>query len=211
MTRRLLILTSVLTVFGAACTNLPKAQVNLGTGQRFVPTIADAIDNVGLGNSVAVDAHGDPFISYFGFKGQTPPGGIPIPRPIGSPNVPGFFVTTEKDGLWTRGAAAMVGTGPAGLTIPFGPAQVKTADAITPTNTNGSDLVLDPSGGLHVVWTDGEGVWAFRDQLGFRSLFHRVEAGRTFVASEAKQVAAGARIAREPDTDVLEAIFVKNR
>jgi len=62
-------------------------------------------------------------------------------------------------------------------------------------------------GSFAVAITDGEGMWAFRDQLGFRSLFHRVEAGRTFVASEAKQVAAGARIAREPDTDVLEAIF----
>ncbi|MDP9299257.1 MAG: asparagine synthase-related protein [Actinomycetota bacterium] len=62
-------------------------------------------------------------------------------------------------------------------------------------------------GSFAVAITDGERLWAFRDQLGFRSLFHRADAGRTFVASEAKQVAAGAQIAREPDTDVLEAIF----
>jgi asparagine synthetase B (glutamine-hydrolysing) len=62
-------------------------------------------------------------------------------------------------------------------------------------------------GSFAVAITDGERMWAFRDQLGFRSLFHRVEPGRTLVASEAKQVAAGAQIAREPDIDVLEAIF----
>jgi len=47
-------------------------------------------------------------------------------------------------------------------------------------------------GSFAVAITDGQKMWAFRDQLGFRSLFHRLEAGRAFVASEAKQVAAGA-------------------
>jgi asparagine synthase (glutamine-hydrolysing) len=62
-------------------------------------------------------------------------------------------------------------------------------------------------GSFAVAVTDGTSLWAFRDQLGFRSLFHRATAGRAFVASEAKQVAAGAGIAREPDLDVLETIF----
>jgi asparagine synthase (glutamine-hydrolysing) len=62
-------------------------------------------------------------------------------------------------------------------------------------------------GSFAVAITDGTRLWAFRDQLGFRSLFHRASAGRVFVASEAKQVAAGAGIPREPDLDVLEAIF----
>jgi asparagine synthetase B (glutamine-hydrolysing) len=59
------------------------------------------------------------------------------------------------------------------------------------------------------VVTDGRRLWAFRDHIGFRSLFHRDEAGAFFVATEAKQVVAGAGIAKEPDLDVLEAILFR--
>jgi asparagine synthase (glutamine-hydrolysing) len=57
------------------------------------------------------------------------------------------------------------------------------------------------------AWTDGREVVVFRDQLGLAPLFHR-EAPEGFVAAtEAKQVAAGAGLAREPDTGSVEAMF----
>jgi asparagine synthase (glutamine-hydrolysing) len=57
------------------------------------------------------------------------------------------------------------------------------------------------------AWTDGRELVVFRDQLGLAPLFHR-EAPEGFVAAtEAKQVAAGAGIAREPDTGSVEAMF----
>jgi asparagine synthase (glutamine-hydrolysing) len=60
-----------------------------------------------------------------------------------------------------------------------------------------------------VVITDGERMWAFRDHIGFRTLFHRDEARSFYLATEAKQVVAGAGIAKEPDVDVLGAIFFR--
>ncbi|HEX6845318.1 MAG TPA: asparagine synthase-related protein, partial [Actinomycetota bacterium] len=58
-------------------------------------------------------------------------------------------------------------------------------------------------GVLAAAVTDGRRVWAWRDHLGYRALFYRDDATGTFVASEAKQVVAGAGIPREPDLDVL--------
>jgi asparagine synthetase B (glutamine-hydrolysing) len=55
--------------------------------------------------------------------------------------------------------------------------------------------------------TDGTQVWAWRDHIGYRALFFRDDAAGTTVASEAKQVVAGAGIAREPDLDVLERVL----
>jgi asparagine synthase (glutamine-hydrolysing) len=55
--------------------------------------------------------------------------------------------------------------------------------------------------------TDGERLWCFRDHLGLRSLFHRDRADALYVASEAKQVAAGAGIAVRADRDVVERVF----
>jgi asparagine synthase (glutamine-hydrolysing) len=55
--------------------------------------------------------------------------------------------------------------------------------------------------------TDGDRVWTWRDHLGYRGLFFRQDGTGTFAASEAKQVVAGAGIAREPDLDVLEQIL----
>ena len=55
--------------------------------------------------------------------------------------------------------------------------------------------------------TDGHALWTWRDQLGYRALFFRTDAAGTLVASEAKQVIAGADIPREPDLEVLERIL----
>jgi asparagine synthase (glutamine-hydrolysing) len=48
---------------------------------------------------------------------------------------------------------------------------------------------------------------AARDHIGLCSLFFHQRASKVFLASEAKQVLAGAGIPREPDLDVVEAIF----
>jgi asparagine synthase (glutamine-hydrolysing) len=55
--------------------------------------------------------------------------------------------------------------------------------------------------------TDGRTTWVFRDQLGSRSLFHRSNGCGFVAASEAKQVAAGARIGRRPDVEAVADIF----
>ena len=57
------------------------------------------------------------------------------------------------------------------------------------------------------VVSDRDRVIAFRDHLGFGPVFYRRDARGVFVASEAKQIVAGAGIAEEPDLDVCEEIF----
>ena len=50
---------------------------------------------------------------------------------------------------------------------------------------------------------------AFRDHLGFGPVFYRRDARGVYVASEAKQIVAGAGIAEEPDLDVCEEIYFR--
>ena len=57
--------------------------------------------------------------------------------------------------------------------------------------------------------SDGRWLTCFRDHVGYRSLFYRSDSGGTYAATEAKQVLAGAGIAREPDLEVLERIYYR--
>jgi asparagine synthase (glutamine-hydrolysing) len=57
------------------------------------------------------------------------------------------------------------------------------------------------------VVSDGRSVRCFRDQIGFRALHYRDSPESFYVASEAKQIVAGAGIPREPDLDAVERIF----
>jgi asparagine synthase (glutamine-hydrolysing) len=55
--------------------------------------------------------------------------------------------------------------------------------------------------------SDGSTLRCFRDHIGFRSLFFRDESRGVFVATEAKQIVAGAGVTREPDLEGLENLF----
>jgi asparagine synthase (glutamine-hydrolysing) len=55
------------------------------------------------------------------------------------------------------------------------------------------------------VVTDGAQAWAFRDHIGLDTLFYREDAGRVYLASEAKQVLRGAEASRDPDVEAVEA------
>jgi len=65
-------------------------------------------------------------------------------------------------------------------------------------------------GTFAAILTDGARLWAFRDHVGFRTLFFREDARGCYLATEAKQIVAGAGIPREPDYDVLKRIFYKD-
>lgn len=62
-------------------------------------------------------------------------------------------------------------------------------------------------GAFAVVVTDGRTLWAARDHIGFRPLFHREDPSGIVVAGEARQVAVGAQLREEPDLEVLELIL----
>jgi hypothetical protein len=154
-------------LLAAACSEPSPAEVSFGEGAQFTPEVADSLDNVGLGNAVTVDAEGNPLVSYLGFAGVLEEGEIPIGRPIGAP-----FVTTKEgdpagavllsslgeDGVWTRGAAAM-SRSEAAVTVPYEPAVVEGLVGLTSENSNGTDVAVDVSGAMHVVWAAEDGVW----------------------------------------------------
>ena len=55
--------------------------------------------------------------------------------------------------------------------------------------------------------SDGRTLWAFRDQVGFQPLFFRDDPKGAYVATEIKQVVAGAAIPYEPDEEALANLF----
>ncbi len=158
MSKRILIGVCAVALLGAACGKLPQGSIAYGAGTQFVPNVADSLDDVGLGNAVALDKDGVPYVSYLGFV-QKPAPKIPQPRPLLNPSVPGVLLVSEKGGIWTRGAVVQSHDAPSGIVYPYGPQTEKSVGGYTPSNTNGSDVAIDPSGGRHVVWTAPDGVW----------------------------------------------------
>ena len=71
----------------------------------------------------------------------------------------------------------------------------------------GEDLAGKLRGVFAVLLTDGHRLIGFHDQMGFRSLFYRLDGNGIYAASEAKQVVAGSRIPKEPDLEAVERIF----
>jgi asparagine synthase (glutamine-hydrolysing) len=73
----------------------------------------------------------------------------------------------------------------------------------------GEDLPARLRGVFAGAITDGERVFCFRDHIGYRPLFYRSDSRGFFAATEAKQIVVGAGIPREPDLEVVYAIFFR--
>jgi plastocyanin len=141
-----------------SCSNRPVGVISFGSGKEFVPYVADSADDAGLGNAVAVDADGVPYVSSFSFEAELGPDELPVTRPVAVPSIPAVAVDSlSPDGYWQRGAAAMAFDIP--LPIPFGPQTVDSLSAAKATNTNGTDIAVDAGGVRHVVWAAQDGVW----------------------------------------------------
>ena len=159
VSKRLLTALCALGLLAAACAQPTVAEVEIGEGTTFIPAIVDFLDNTGVMPSVAVDADGIPFVSYFGFPAELGPDDIPVARPIGTPFVPSVLLASENDGIFTRGAVAMAEPPPTGVNIPFGPAEEPSLQSVTPDNVNGTAVAVDDQGGIHVAWVSDTGLW----------------------------------------------------
>ena len=80
------------------------------------------------------------------------------------------------------------------------------AALVTQKGVDALDLIR---GNFAGVVTNGQDLLCFRDHLGGRPLFFRQESTRTFVATEAKQILAGAGIPRQPDLSAIEMMFYR--
>jgi plastocyanin len=152
-----------LAMLAAACASNPTAtSVDFGSGVRFVPVVADSLDNVGLGSALALTADGLPYVTYLGFPAVVKEGEIPIPRPIGSPFLPGVLLSSvDANGVWTHGAIeqAKPKAGlPSGITVPFGPVTTENLQ-LTADDSNGTAVALGSDGTVHAAWTMRDGVY----------------------------------------------------
>ncbi|MEA2521041.1 MAG: hypothetical protein QOI81_687 [Actinomycetota bacterium] len=159
VSKRIILGICVAALAGAACSTLPVATVSYGSGTEFIPMVADNLDNVGMGNAVAMDKDGVPYISYFGFTEKLKKGAIPIPRPLLTPGVPSVLISSEKNNIWTHGAAAVAVPSVTGIVWPYAPAVDTHLKNILATNTNGTDIAIGADGVPHTVWTGPDGIW----------------------------------------------------
>jgi plastocyanin len=150
-----------LAILAAACSTVPTATtIDYGSGPRLVVQVGDTLDNVGLASSVAVDADGQPFVSYFGFPAPVKPSQIPIPRPIGTAFLPAVLLATvDAKGTWTQGAMEQnkPAAVPAGITVPFAPVTTENF-TLKPDDSNGTATVVASDGTVHTAWTMADGV-----------------------------------------------------
>ncbi len=158
MSKQLLFIAFAVGLLAAACTEPPMAEVDLGSGVRFVPQVADGLNDAGVSPSVVVDADGRPLVAYFSFQDVLEEEEIAIPRPIGSPTIPGVMLTTVADGIWTRGAIAIEKQIP-NVAVAFNPAFDEAVADLTPQNVVGLRLAIDGDGGLHAVWGSSSGLF----------------------------------------------------
>jgi plastocyanin len=156
--RKLLPLAFVLALGAAACAEPPTATVNLGSGVRFLPEVADSLNDAGLYPSIVTNPDGLPVVAYFGFEEKLEPGEVPITRPVGSPSIPGILLATvSEQGFWTRGAIAMAQEIP-NVPIAFDPAFEPSVANLTPDRVTGLAMVADGDT-YHAVWGSDAGVF----------------------------------------------------
>lgn len=158
MPRKLLPLAFVLALVAAACAEPPAADIEFGSGLRFVPMVADSLNNSGVEPSVAVTSEGLPIVAYFAFEEVPEEDALPQTRPVGAPSIPGVMLATvSSEGIWTRGAIALQASIP-NVQIPFNPAFDETVADLTAGNVTGLDLVVDEDA-FHAVWGSPRGLY----------------------------------------------------
>jgi plastocyanin len=155
---KLLPLAFVLALVAAACAEPPTPSVDVGSGLRFLPEVADSLNDAGRYPSIVTNPDGLPVVAYFGFEEELEEGEVPISRPVGSPSVPGVFLAGLSDqGYWTRGAIAIAGQIP-NVSIAFHPAFEPSVADLSPEDVTGLAMVADGEN-YHAVWGSGGGVF----------------------------------------------------
>ena len=147
----------VLALITAACSEPPAPTVDVGSGVRFLPEVADSLNDAGRYSSVVINDAGLPVVAYFGFEEVPEEGEVVAPRPVGAPSLPGVFLATvSQEGFWTRGAIAIAEQIP-NVNVPFNPAFEESVSRLTTENVTGLQLVADGDT-YHAVWGSAAGI-----------------------------------------------------
>ena len=155
---KLLPLAFVLALVAAACAEPPTPSVDVGSGLRFLPEVADSLNDAGRYPSIVTNPDGLPVVAYFGFEETLEEGEVPISRPVGSPSIPAVLLAGLSDqGYWTRGAIAIADQIP-NVSIAFNPAFEPSVADLTPEDVTGLAMVADGED-YHAVWGSAGGVY----------------------------------------------------
>jgi plastocyanin len=155
---KLLPLAFVLALVAAACAEPPTPSVDVGSGLRFLPEVADSLNDAGRYPSIVTNPDGLPIVAYFGFEETLEEGEVPISRPVGSPSIPGVLLAGLSDqGYWTRGAIAIADQIP-NVSIAFNPAFEPSVADLTPEDVTGLAMVADGED-YHAVWGSAGAVY----------------------------------------------------
>jgi plastocyanin len=147
-----------LALIAAACSEPPAPTVDVGSGVRFLPEVADSLNDAGRHSSVVTNEAGLPVVAYFGFEEVPEEGEVVAPRPVGSPSLPGVFLATvSQEGYWTRGAIAIAEQIP-NVNVAFNPAFDESVSRLKPENVTGLQLVADGDT-YHAVWGSVAGIY----------------------------------------------------
>lgn len=158
MSRKLLSLAVVLAFAAAACAEPPNPEPDFGSGQRFVPLVADPLNNAGVDPSVVVTEDGLPIVGYFAFPEDVPEGTLVQTRPVGAPSIPGVLAATvNEDGVWTRGALALEEEIP-NVDVAFNPGFEPSVAELTADDVSGLQVVL-AGDTLHAAWGSSNGLF----------------------------------------------------
>ena len=158
MIRKLLPLAVVLAIVATACSEPPSPELEFGSGKRFVPLVADPLNDAGVDPSVVVTDGGLPVVAYFAFEEVPEEGQLPATRPVGAPSLPGVLMTTvSEEGIWTRGAIAIEAQIP-NVSIPFSPAEEPSVGKLTARNVTGLQVVADGDV-FHTAWGSSDGLY----------------------------------------------------
>src|ERR687892_567744 len=158
MPRKALPFAFVLALIAAACATPQHAEVEFGSGMRFVPMVADSLNDAGRHVQVAIDQEGRPLVAYFGFAEETAEGVLPQTRPVGAPSIPGVLMATvNEEGIWTRGAIALQGQ-ISGVDVPFNPAFDPVIADLSAESVAGLDIAVDGDR-FHAVWGSDAGAY----------------------------------------------------
>jgi plastocyanin len=139
----------------AACApSSPPPNVPIQAQSQIVLNVVDSVNDVGLAPSIALDANGNPSVSYLLFTHELKAGEIANPIVPGQPQPPAVLMASEKDGTWLRQSVTPQKTVPAEGDAP----ELVDADG-KPLEGVITSMALDKDGHAHVVWGSPKGLF----------------------------------------------------